>query len=86
MRDNINLRIINVVLFLATYSAEKYDVSYQAQNSVFKLPIRQLSVNVNAIIFTTHFINCLHGRKYHKYQHLNLLTPLNYLHGSERSH
>jgi len=41
MRDNMNLRIKNVVLINATYSAGKYDVSYQAQNSVFKLPIRQ---------------------------------------------
>ncbi len=37
----MNLRIENVVLLDATYSAGKNDASYQAQNSVFKLPIRQ---------------------------------------------
>jgi hypothetical protein len=31
-----------MAFFLKTaYSAEKYDVGYQAQNSVFKLPVRQ---------------------------------------------
>ena len=41
MRENMNLHIKNVVLLHTTYSAGKNDVSHQAQNSVFKLPIRQ---------------------------------------------
>ncbi len=40
MRDNIKITL-TLSFLRATYSAEKYIVSYQAQNSVFKLPIRQ---------------------------------------------